>query len=521
MDFNASLTVSRLQRSPSAQKGSPKMIGFIRKLLKDRRGNVLAIACAAMPMIVGCAGLATDTIEWTLWKRQLQRAADSAALAGVYDRAQATGGSTDNTPTAVCNDLAVNLHTSMPLVGSSPCTGSVGSYSVISYPGDTTYVTKQVQITLRVQRRLPFSSLFMSAAPVIQAVATAGAVSYGGSPCMLALNGSGTAINNSGNTTITAPNCIFYSNSASSNSAAAGGSSSVTAKAIAGVGGVASSNNWHVTSYMPYSPTLPDPFGPSGSNPITPDSSDMHCAQAAVTTTTTTTVVDTPAWDETVTDKKGRTSIVHHAAITHNVTTTSTGYTGAAQSLSDGVDITTLKDSNGNQANCFTSLDVGSNRTLAIPNSYTGPIYINGGSVDLKGAFSCSACTIVLTNKDTSNTATIGTFSSNAQATNNITAPTTGVYKGIAIYQDRRATGNTDKINGGSSNVISGVVYFPSDTLQLNGTGSAVSLCSMFVAKNLVFNGNGTIAISAPSDSVCASVGMPNSSTISIIRLIA
>ena len=74
------------------------MIGFIRKLLKDRRGNALAIACAAMPMIIGCAGLATDTIEWTLWKRQLQRAADSAALAGAYDRAQATNSATTNTP---------------------------------------------------------------------------------------------------------------------------------------------------------------------------------------------------------------------------------------------------------------------------------------------------------------------------------------------------------------------------------------------------------------------------------------
>jgi uncharacterized membrane protein len=93
------------------------MIGFIRRLLKDRRGNALAIACAAMPLVIGCAGLATDTIEWTLWKRQLQRAADSAALAGVYDRAQATNGATTNTPTAVCNDLAVNLHTWMNLLG--------------------------------------------------------------------------------------------------------------------------------------------------------------------------------------------------------------------------------------------------------------------------------------------------------------------------------------------------------------------------------------------------------------------
>ncbi len=38
--------------------------------------------------------------------------------------------------------------------------------------------------------------------------------------------------------------------------------------------------------------------------------------------------------------------------------------------------------------------------------SYSGPIYVNGGSVDLKGAFSCSSCTIVLTNKSSSNSAT-------------------------------------------------------------------------------------------------------------------
>ena len=64
------------------------MIGFFRKLLKDRRGNALVIAGAALPLIVGAAGLANDTIQWTLWKRQLQRAADSAALAGVYGEAQ-------------------------------------------------------------------------------------------------------------------------------------------------------------------------------------------------------------------------------------------------------------------------------------------------------------------------------------------------------------------------------------------------------------------------------------------------
>src|SRR5438270_8398793 len=331
------------------------MIALIRKLLKDRRGNVLAIACAAMPMVIGCAGLATDTIEWTLWKRQLQRAADSAAFAGAYDRAAATAGATSNTPTAVCRDLAVNLHTWMNLIGTSPCTGTVGSYSSISYPADTTYTTKQVAVTLRVQQALPFSSLFMSAAPVIQASATAGSVASGGDPCMLALNTSGTAINNSGNTTVSAPTCIFYSDSASSNSAAAGGNSSVTAKAIAGVGGIASSNNWNVQQYLPYSPSLPDPSAPPSSTAVTPDPSDMKCAG-------------------------------------HWVTTGNNGNGGGAgnvstwvnDALTDSSNISTMRDAAGNQANCFTSVSVGSNRSLTIPSTWNGPIYVNGGHVDLQ-----------------------------------------------------------------------------------------------------------------------------------------
>ena len=60
------------------------MIAFIKKLWRDRRGNALVVAAASMPLVLGSAGLASDTIQWTLWKRQLQRAADSGAIAGVY-----------------------------------------------------------------------------------------------------------------------------------------------------------------------------------------------------------------------------------------------------------------------------------------------------------------------------------------------------------------------------------------------------------------------------------------------------
>jgi hypothetical protein len=390
-----------------------------------------------------------------LWKRQLQRAADSAALAGVYDRENASGATT-NTSTAVCKDLAVNLHTWMSLKDSSPCTGTVGSYYSLSYPANSTYSSNGVTVTLRVQQGLPFSSLFLSTAPVITASATAAGISAG-TPCALALNSSGTAMNYNGNATVNAPTCVLYSDSGSANSASAGGSSSVTAKAIAAVGGVAASNNWHVGQYIPYSPPLPDPFAG-----VNVDYSNMHCSSSA---------------------------------------------------LSDSTDWSSI----GN-TNCFSSISLNPNRTINVP-STVPVVYVNGGSVDLKGTFNCT-CTVVLTNSDQSPGATIGTWSSNAQAQNNITAPMTGNFAGIAVYQDRRATGNTDQINGGSNNVIQGAVYFPKDTLKINGTGQASSLCAMWVANNISFLGTSSIAISSPDDTACSGKE-PGGNPMHMVRLVA
>jgi hypothetical protein len=471
------------------------LIGFFRRLLKDRRGNVLAIACASMPLVIGAAGLATDTIEWTLWKRQLQRAADSAAFAGVYDRSAASG-ATSNTPTAVCRDLAVNLHTWMSLVGTSPCTGSVGSYTTLSYPADTTYTSNQVQVILRIQQTLPFSSLFMSSAPVITASATAGTVSSGGTPCMLATATSGTALDNSGGATINAATCILYSDSTSSNSAAAGGNSTVTAKAVAAVGGIQQSNNWAVQQYMPYSPPIADPFAN-----VTPSSSDMHCAGHYVTSggngsnATTTWVYDT---------------------LTESTNMATATYLDSSGNVQTG-------------ANCWTSLSVGSNKSLTVPSTYSGPIYVDAnsahggtGNVNFQGSFTCSSCSIVMTNSDPNGT-TIGSYSTNAQAKTNIAAPTTGTFAGIAIYQDRRASttsNTTNTVNGGSNNVIQGAVYFPNQTLKINGTGTAVSLCAMWVANNITFVGGSSIAVSSPTDTACSGDGMP-SSAVQMVRLIA
>ncbi len=396
------------------------MLSAFKKLWNDKRGNALLIAGAALPLVVGSAGLATDTIQWTLWKRQLQRAADSAAIAAVYDR-QSNAGATANVSNAVARDLTLNNHVWMSLKTGFP---------TLAYPANSGSKFNQVTVGLAIQQKLTFSSMFMSAPPTITANATAAGIALG-DPCILATDPTATnALNFSGNATVYMPNCPVFSNSAAANSAIAKGSSAVNAKSVGAVGGIQQSNNFTVGSYYPYSAAVADPYAN-----VTPASSDMHCTTAALDQDTTAATLGT--------------------------------------------------------YNCFSSLRVRSNRSLTIPATYTGPIYINGGSANFQGDFTCAACTIVLTNADPSSTQ-IGNITANAGTKINITAPESGTYKGLAIFQDRRSTdcSNCNKINGNSSSLITGAIYFPNQELQYNGTGNTAAVCTRFIGKRVTFTGN-------------------------------
>ena len=89
-------------------------------------------------------------------------------------------------------------------------------------------------------------------------------------------------------------------------------------------------------------------------------------------------------------------------------------------------------------------------------------------------------CTIVLTNQ--SSASPIGNIKVNASATINMTAPADGKYAGLALYQDRRATdcNQCNKINGNSGSIIQGSIYFPSQELEYNGTGTTSAICTRF-----------------------------------------
>lgn len=437
-----------------------------RKLWKDKRGNALVIAAAFLPVLMGSAGLATDTIQWALWKRELQRAADSAAIAGVYDRVQ-NDGQTGQVGSAINKDLGFNQQTGLALLA---------GYPKVTFPGDDANGTNQVKVELAVKKKLAFSGLFMTAVPEIKAIATAAAVQSAMEVCMMGLEKRATksGIIIAGSAGVSS-DCSLFSNSPSTNqSIDKNGNPYVGAPGMGAVGAIQKSDSWNVDTYSPYSPPIDDPFAN-----VNPSPSEMKCA--------------------------GKNQ----------------GNKWVDSALTETTDLNAEVDLNGNKANCYSSLSVGSGQTLTLP---PGTYYINAGDVFIQGSLSCTACTIVLTNSSNASDATIGSFKVNATATVNMSAPSTGTYKGIAIYQDRRAKDSASAnnlINGNSSSVINGTIYFPNQELIYNGTGNTTAVCTMFVAKRLVFSGNSGTTNKFKKASECAGYSLPVVSTQLRVRLVA
>ena len=218
-------------------------LSWINRLLRDRRGNVLAITAASMPLILGGAAMAIDTIQLSVWKRQLQRAADSAAIAGAY--AESQGVEADD---AVHRDLDENVFPTL----------SVPEEVVVGpVPGHQ----RAVRVSLTAQRTVPFMSFFTNTPNTITAEATAALVTEG-EFCMISLfDGTSAGIDVSGNSTLSL-GCGMKTTSKSDNAVIATGSSSVEASPVAAVGGIEGSNNFvGDTTIQPYAAAQTDPLG--------------------------------------------------------------------------------------------------------------------------------------------------------------------------------------------------------------------------------------------------------------------
>lgn len=190
-----------------------------RHLLRDDRGNALALTAFAFPLLIGSAGLAVDTIQWTYSKRDLQGAVDAAAMAGVYGLIQ-----TGNMEEAVDRSMA-----------SKPEIDKRRAVSAEQSPEGFEEDPFAVRVRATSAARLTFTSLFLSRPPTISAEATATVVETG-EYCAFAIGSdreTGITIKPGANVEM---DCGVATNSSSPRGVEAEGA--LSAKRIASYGGV-------------------------------------------------------------------------------------------------------------------------------------------------------------------------------------------------------------------------------------------------------------------------------------------
>lgn len=400
---------------------------LLKSLSANQQGNALVLATLVLPIGIGLCGLGLDTIQWTLTQRQLQREADSAALAAAYSKAQGKS-YTSAATSALARDELVQLSTP-PVIESAP---SVGPYK-----GNNS----AVRVALESTNALPFSSFFMSTPPRIVAEATASTVTNG-SYCVIALEPTSTAgITLQGNANVSL-GCGMATNSRAAQAVTTGGSSYVGATHVSAVGGLRSSVNYASdVVLLPYSVPQKDPFS----------------------------ALPTPSLP-------------------------------TCKSLLN-VQPNTIQDiSNPAGEICYKGMNLKGTVHFA-----PGIYYIDGGSLSIgsQAVVTGTDVTFILTSSTAdANPASIATADMNGGATLNLAASSSGNYKGVLIYQDRRApNSNSNTVNGNASSLLQGALYFPSQGVSFSGDSGMDTDCLQIVSRRAIFTGSNSISNVCPSES--------------------
>lgn len=381
-----------------------------------------------MPVLIGSAGLASDSIQWTLTKRMMQRAADSGAIAGAFQLSQSSTLSVVRA--AATGDINRNdgFRTTVTPVINSPATS-----------GSFRDAASAVEVILATDMNLPFTGLIMRGPMRISARAVAEVVGNG-DYCVLALENTNTpGIPIGGNATVNL-GCGMMSNAPSNTSITATGSSNVTASPVAAVGLVPPGNYATGTVRESYALPLRDPYRNLPDPNVTISGSASN--------------------------------------VNNNQTRT----------LNPGT---------------YSSMDIQGNATLN-PGTYFITSSMRVGS---QARLSGSGVTIIFTARNAaSNTGSIAGIDINGGASINLTAPSTGTYAGILMYQDRRATNSlTNIINGNSTSVLQGALYSPRQELQMNGTSGMNTRCLQIVARRIDWRGNNNLQNACPANSGASS----------------
>jgi hypothetical protein len=418
----------------------------------DRRGNISTVAALSMPVIVGFLGLGAETASWYNGKRALQNAADSAAIAAATNADSSSYADEAKAVAARYGYQDGVDGVTVTAVNNAPCPdGSNKCYAV-------TISRLQPMILAQVTGYSGDGTINGNPAKMIAAKAVA---IQGLAPreyCVLALASSGDpeALRTNG-----APNSDLSGCSVMSNSSARCTGHDLKAD----YGDAFGTNNGCGKKKNSNVPKLADPYaGLASSIP------SQTCSSYPVG------------------PKKKQDPAL------------------PASNVLGGTETRTLIPMCGD-------VELSSDVTIAAGGSGGAVLLIRNGSLNLNGhtlkTQNGSALTVIFTGDDNSRShAPIG------KGTFDYQAPTTGPWKGVAMYQHPGLTGGVDIEGAGNEPTwtITGLVYLPKASVTFSGAVNKSSYgksCFGLVVDNVTFNGTGSILAHSECDE--AGLELPHS----------
>ncbi|MFM5893892.1 MAG: pilus assembly protein TadG-related protein, partial [Novosphingobium sp.] len=175
------------------------MLGTIRRFLSDLRhnksGNAMLLVALGMPVLIGTSGLAVDSAQYYMWKRDLQYAADQSALAGAWARTTTATQSTYSS--RALQEYNANVQNSADF-DAAP-TIALGNWDSATNAFTANANGTAVKVTASASKSLPFTNI-VTGRPVTVSVSAIATASQAGNSvtttttyntltaCMIALN---------------------------------------------------------------------------------------------------------------------------------------------------------------------------------------------------------------------------------------------------------------------------------------------------------------------------------------------
>ena len=421
----------------------------MRKLLNTtRRGQAVLLFTFAIPVMFTLVGFSVD-IGWAYYRQQAAHAAaESAALAAIV----AAGGTYTcgfGSPIVSCQGTTA-CPSSISSVTSNFDTACLYAKSNGFVPGGNQHVfvasnataapptvagvSTSYWVTVTVSETIPqtFAAVLGKPTATVSARSTAGAFSGAGGGCIYVMAPSGTGINMSGSTSSIQSGCGIYVELSSSAAVLMSGTTSIIAtggSSIDIVGNVLKSGSPTISPAPTIgAPVTADPL--AGMNPPSGWSSYPNC------------IVSGP--------------LVGSGSTTTTISPPTPG------------------------GNCIVPSSITMSGSASV--TFASGFYVLQGGIDTSGTSSVSGSGV------TFYTPTAGINMSGTGGIN-ISAPTSGPWEGIAMYEDR-SNSSSDTLSGGTTQQINGTVYMPNGWLTFSG-GSGVSATSTtIVVKTVTFSGS-------------------------------